>query len=728
MIIHPCRSSICPPHHPELLADKSKPQSVEFHGDEKQAENRGPARRSALQSQRLITEPFDEAECGTIWGAWQRGAKKFPERNCLSTRPYVLADGKYTYAEVPAGEKKGNPLRGDYKDMTYGACDKIVQAYGAGLASLGVLSGESVAIYSINRAEWSMANVGNFSQGYRTVALYDTLGADAAAYIVGHADCKAIVCSKDKIKKVFALCKNTPQVKTVVQFDVDAGNYANVEDTVDPKDVEAAAAQGLQLLGFSELCAKGAASGIFPNPPKPDDLAYIMYTSGTTGMPKGAMLTHRNIMSASAGALAHLLLKETDVHVSYLPLAHIFETVVQVVLLCVGGRIAFFQGDVKKLPDDFKDAAVTMLVGVPRVYERIYERVQSRIGDAGCLRRWVANKAFREQAECIRQGTRDEGWDTTVFIPMRTQMGLNNVRVTVSGAAPMAAYLAEFLRIVVGAPVCQGYGMTETSAASCIVGTSDVNVGHVGGPLQCLEVCLEDVPDMSYSHKDTHPRGEILMRGPSIFMGYFKNEEATRDALTADGWLHSGDVGRWNPNGTLSIIDRKKNMLKLSQGEYIALEKVEAAYKNPLTSQLCVYGNSYHSFIVAIAVPNAEHVLPWLVQKGWWPSGLPLSATAAFRAEFKTQCVAHEAELSDFVHAAIIEQAVANKLSSLEKIKKPLIFEFDLDDAMAGFNVENDCLTPTMKMKRNVIVKRYEEKLKSVYEKNGEPAKAGEKW
>lgn len=313
------------------------------------------------------------------------------------------------------------------------------------------------------------------------------------------------------------------------------------------------------------------------------------------------------------------------------------------------------------------------------------------------------------------ESARDAGWDDKVFIPMRTMMGLQHVRVIVSGAAPMAAYLAEFLRIVIGAPVCQGYGMTETSAATCIVNPNDVNVGHVGPPLQGSEICLEDVDEMNYKHSDVHPRGEILIRGPGVFKGYFKNEQATKDALTEDGWLHSGDVGRWNPNGTLSIIDRKKNMLKLSQGEYIALEKVEAAYKNLWCTQLCVYGNSYHSFLAAVVVPSAEQVVPWLQSKGWWPTGLPVSTEPAFLAEFKKQCEAHEADLNTEVHKAIMEQATANKLSSLEKVKSPLIFEFELDETLQGFTVNNDCITPTMKLKRNIIVKRYEEKLRKVY-------------
>lgn len=282
--------------------------------------------------------------------------------------------------------------------------DEQVRGYGAGLASLGLKPQDAVAIYSPNRAEWTIANLGNFSQGYRTVALYDTLGADAAQFIIGHAECKAIVLSKDKLKKTLQIIKGNEQVKVIIQFDVN--DYSkNVEEILDAADVAAAAAQGVQLLSFSELVKKGKESGLFPVDSQPDDLAFIMYTSGTTGQPKGAMLSHGNILSAVASAQALFALMEKDVHVSYLPLAHIFESVVEVAMLAVGGSIAFYQGDVKKLVDDFKDAKVSILCGVPRVYERIYDRVQKRITENNCIKKWVANKAFREQAEAIRNGS-----------------------------------------------------------------------------------------------------------------------------------------------------------------------------------------------------------------------------------------------------------------------------------------------------------------------------------
>jgi len=232
---------------------------------------------------------------------------------------------------------------------------------------------------------------------------------------------------------------------------------------------------------------------------------------------------------------------------------------------------------------------------------------------------------------------------------------------------------------------------------------------------------------MNYTRKDVHPRGEVLLRGPCIFHGYFKNEEATKACIDEDGWFHTGDVGRWNPNGTLSIIDRKKNMLKLSQGEYIALEKVESGYKNTWCAQVWVYGNSYHSFLVAVVVPDPGTVVPWLTSQGWWPTGMAVSTSEAFREEFKKQCDAHLKELGAVIHAEMMKVAGEHKFSSLEKVKL-LAFETTLDAMFQGFTMDNDCLTPTMKMKRNVLAQRYTEQLKALYTQGGEPPKAGEKW
>eukprot|EP00455_Lapot_gusevi_P014705 TRINITY_DN1737_c0_g1_i1.p1 TRINITY_DN1737_c0_g1~~TRINITY_DN1737_c0_g1_i1.p1 ORF type:complete len:750 (-),score=302.75 TRINITY_DN1737_c0_g1_i1:346-2514(-) len=705
-----------------LLNDRSHQYSQVYDAHEEKNPKRGDVRRNSKRPDKLVVDPFDEkTECRTIWQAWRRGVDKFPNRNCLGTREYSVVDGKF------AKDNDKNVIRGAFKYQTYAEVDAEIKAVGAGLVSLGLQPGDAVALYAMNRAEWTITNLANFSQSLRTVALYDTLGADAACYIVGHAECKVIFCTKDKVAKSIAICKKSPEVKFLVQYDVNPF-YNNVEETVDEADIKAASEAGVRLLGFTELRNMGKDSGIFPREPAPEDLAFIMYTSGTTGNPKGAMLTHSNILASAAGVRDVFVLDEKDIHVSYLPLAHIFESCVQVAMVSVGGAIAFYQGSPKKLPDDFKDAHPTILCGVPRVFERIYDRVMKNVAGFNCIKKSVVMGALRDQALAVRQGRRDAAADNRVFIPMRTMMGLEQVRVVVTGAAPMAPYLMEFLKIVIGCDVCQGYGMTETAAAMSLVVPGDRNAGHVGPPTTSAEICLEDVDEMGYKHTDVNPRGEVLVRGPIVFAGYYKNEEATREAFSADGWLHTGDIGRWNPNGTLSIIDRKKNMMKLSQGEYIALEKVEGLYKNDWCSQVWVYGNSYHSFLVAVAVPAPDTVLPWLREKGYWPSDLPLSTKPEFLLEFKKQCDAHEAELAAEIHKALMEVAGRNRLSSLEKVKAPVILETQLDEMFQGFNVANDCLTPTNKFRRPFLVRRYDRKLREVYTANGEPPKPDERW
>ena len=221
----------------------------------------------------------------------------------------------------------------------------------------------------------------------------------------------------------------------------------------------------------------------------------------------------------------------------------------------------------------------TALFGVPRVYQRIYQRVMQQMNDAGGLKSSLAHRALASSTAEVRSGNSHFSGllSNYVFGSIRAKLGLDRCRFIVTSAAPCPPYLQEFFNVLLNGAVIQGYGMTE---ASCVIGSTragDFTRGHVGGPLSCCEVKLVDVPDMNYHSTDQPlPRGEIWVRGPQVFKGYFKEPQLTAEAVTEDGWLRTGDVGRWNRNGSLSIIDRKKNILKLSQGEYVPVEKVES--------------------------------------------------------------------------------------------------------------------------------------------------------
>jgi long-chain acyl-CoA synthetase len=298
---------------------------------------------------------------------------------------------------------------------------------------------------------------------------------------------------------------------------------------------------------------------------------------------------------------------------------------------------------------------------------------------------------------------------------MKEALG-GNVRLFVSGAAPLAPFLAEFLRVFFNCPVAQGYGMTETSAVCTISSPDDDNIGHVGPAMPHCEIKLQDVEEMKYFHTDklpdgrATPRGEIMVRGAHIFKEYYKLPEKTAEVIEPDGWMHTGDIGRINPNGTLSIIDRKKNIFKLGQGEYVAIEMVEGEYtKNGFVGQLWAYGNSFENQLVAVVVPSFDELAGWASHNGF---GSPPHPTETEKV------IAHYAKLvaskkvKDFMWAEM--KKMEGKLKGFEKIRA-IHLEKEIDGMRQGFTVENNCLTPTFKLKRPMLKDRYEAEIEAMY-------------
>lgn len=673
---------------------------------------RHPSAKDALLTASFTNEPNGGVK--TIWDAFQRPVTKTPKANFLGTRRYD-------------GENRTEYIWDSYEEI-----DVISRDIGSGLVALGAQSQDHIGIFSNNRAEWVATQQGIYSQSMVVISLYATLGAEAIEYIVNHAGTKIVFISKENMK---GFLKVLPKVKetthTIVQFDVNA-KYGNAAEVVSDDDRLAAEKHGIKLIGLSELIALGKEKNNFPNLPTADSLAFIMYTSGTTGNPKGVLLTHGNIVS-SAGTVEYIIpLKQEDVYFSFLPLAHIFETVVEVAVYMNCGSVGFFQGNVKKLQDDLLALRPSVFAGVPRIYSRFYQKIFEGVNNGSCVIRWFFNRAYAYQCQMLRTGGQmDPGYDAKVFSSVRAKLGLNNCRIMISGAAPCPPYLIEFLKVLMGTKgvFCQGYGMTETSAASAISPAADNNIGHVGAPLPNNEFKLVDVKDMEYHATDKPcPRGEIWIRGPNIFKGYFKDEAATASTITADGWCQTGDIGRFNPNGTVSIIDRKKNMFKLSQGEYVAAEKIESEYsQSPLVGQIWVYGNGFHNVLLAVVVPAAEPLYNKFLENGWWPSPKESTVIASeqFCADFNKVCTEHAAEVKKMVVESLKLQE--KSLKGFEKVVDILI-ESNIDKMLSGFNEANGCLTPTFKLKRNQLLKKYVQPLKELYNKNDDPCKAGEKW
>merc|ERR1712154_548926 len=419
-----------------------------------------------------------------------------------------------------------------------------------------------------------------------------------------------------------------------------------------------------------------------------------------------------------------------DLHCSYLPLAHIFEASAQAFIAATGGKVGYYQGNIRKIGQDWKDLRPTLLIGVPRVYNKTYEKFKMKVSKSGSIKKWFAESAQEASSKKIRQGKRNSFYDKALWNNVATEIGFDRVRITISGAAPLPPHLAEFLRIILPqSKVLQGYGLTECCAAACLCDLDDLALGHVGPPTDTMEVRLVDAPECGYLTTDKPmPRGEIQLRGVQLMKEYYKHGEATAKVLDKEtGWFSTGDIGRINPNGTVSIIDRRKNLFKTSTGEYIASEKVENTYlRAGLVGQIWIYGNSFKSFIVGVVVPDAQVLVGKLKENKLWSdddSKLQV-ASKEYNARFKEVCEKNK----DFVKKLVIAdmKQFESDLLKFERLKD-IHLEFELD-LLQGFNVDNNLLTPTFKKKRPQLLKKYVADIKQLYTDNGEAPNDDENW
>lgn len=443
-----------------------------------------------------------------------------------------------------------------------------------------------------------------------------------------------------------------------------------------------------------------------PTEVTPEDCCTFSYTSGTTGDPKGVKLTHGMLVQCSAAVNGRLentnqQLSERDTYISYLPAAHSFEQALFACVCVYGMKAGFYSGDpIKLLKEDLPALKPTFFPSVPRIFNRVYGIIKDKIstaagqGRGGGCKHWLIDKAIATKlANLKRTGTvRSKMYDKAIFSKFRAFLG-GNVRLMITGSAPISAEVLDFLKVCFCCPIAEGYGMTETCAGSFTTFLNDPVSGHVGGPLANVKVRLRDIPEMGYLSTANPPKGEICMWGPSIMKGYFKNPEKTAEAFH-DGWLLSGDVGVINPNGSVKIIDRAKNIFKLSQGEYIAPEKLENVYiQCPWLQQVWVYGDSLRDFIVLVGVTEPGKMKDYAEE---------------VKKELNEDLY-NSLELRERVYESIEQLAVENKFNGLEKPKNMLLVK-------DPFTVENDLLTPTMKTKRNIAKKHFETQINKMYE------------
>ncbi|KAI3468613.1 hypothetical protein Pfo_025276 [Paulownia fortunei] len=610
----------------------------------------------------------------SCWDIFRLSVEKYPNNRMLGRREIV----------------NGKP--GKYLWMTYKEVYDIVLKVGNSIRSCGIEEGGRCGIYGANSPEWIMSMEACNAHGLYCVPLYDTLGAGAVEFIICHAEIALAFVEENKISELLKTFPSSAKyLRTIVSF-----------GKVSSQQKEEVEKFGVAIYSWDEFLSLGENKHHDLPVKKKTDICTIMYTSGTTGDPKGVMISNNSIVTLIAGVKRLLesvneSLTVNDVYLSYLPLAHIFDRVIEECFINHGASIGFWRGDVKLLVEDIGELKPTIFCAVPRVLDRIYSGLQQKISSGGFIKHTMFNLAYSLKLRNMRKGRKHSEasplCDKVVFNKVKQGLG-GNVRLILSGAAPLASHVEEFLRVVSCSYVLQGYGLTETCAGTFVSIPDELNMlGTVGPPVPNVDVCLESVPEMGYDAISRTPRGEVCVRGDTLFSGYFKREDLTKEVFI-DGWFHTGDIGEWQADGSLKIIDRKKNIFKLSQGEYVAVENLENIYGLvPNIDSIWIYGNSFESFLVAIINPNQQAVEQWAEQTG-------------ISGDFNALC--ENLKVKEYFLGELARIAKEKKLKGFEFIKA-----VHLDPV--PFDMERDLITPTFKKKRPQLLKYYQSVIDNMY-------------
>jgi long-chain acyl-CoA synthetase len=561
---------------------------------------------------------------------------------------------------------------------------------------------EFIGIYSRNCVEWAITDVACQLMSITTPTFYSTLGELAFEHICNQTRVATICISPENAanlinyKKKFGLIN---QIKVLI-FDL--------TQKLDDQIINDLQSSGFNTFFFSKLIVFDSNKNIELKISKPETTLTICYTSGTTGLPKGAELSQKNFASEMCVLPdCGFPIRETTCHLSYLPLAHVMERLCLFLMLANGASVGFISGDVKKfLTDDLKILRPTMFVAVPRVLSTFRQAILQKFSHLEGIGKSMVESGLETKRNNLREKGEITHWwyDTTVFNKVRDQFG-GRIEVIITGSAPLTKDLADDIKILLSCPIIEGYGMTECAGACMGSSFRDYSNESVGAVMSTCKVKLIDVPGTNYNSKDKleeiqSPSGEICVSGPLVFKGYYLNPEETAKVLDKDGWLHTGDVARLLPNSNgFKIIDRVKEIFKLSQGEYIAPSKLESAYsKSKYVAQLCVCGDSTKNNIVAIVIPNKQAVIDFLTTKKRW------SETSKFE-EF-----VEDKEVFEELSKEFDKIAIENKFNSLEKINYFCL-------SLREFNFDNGCLTPTMKIVRRKVAELYKAEIDSLYSK-----------
>ncbi len=580
------------------------------------------------------------------------------------------------FADSPALSSKVDGL---YRSITFREMGMKVRAFSSGLLTLGVEKGDRIALISENRPEWAIADMGIMHIGAVNVAIFPTLPSGQVRFIVDDAGAKIIIVSDEKqLRKALEVKKTVSDLRIItMDFPGDAGN---------------------DVMTIDELMERGEASFLGDSDyekhwqgVRPDDWASIIYTSGTTGDPKGAILSHRNFASNVESAQDVLTFGHGDVLLSFVPLNHAMGRLVDHYLpLSCGSTIAYVE-NLRRLRQNLGEVKPHYMLLVPRVLEMFHEGLMGSIDKESPRRqkffRWGLSVGKRSRKENQHKKGPSlllafQCWlaDRFVFSKIRDRLGLRRLKLFFCGGAPLSRTTAEFFSAL-RLPILEGYGLTETSPLVSVNRLDHIKIGTVGPPVKGVEVRLDE-------------DGEILVRGPNVMQGYYKKPEESAEAIDSEGWFHTGDVGMFDEDGFLRITDRKKNLLVLINGKKVAPQPIEnRMLESEYISQIILLGDK-RNIVTALIVPNFKALARWTREYNM-----------GINPDDAGELTRHP-DVHRLIQAEI--QRLSHDLAGFEKIHRFSLIDHE-------FTVENGELTPTLKVRRRVVMERCKDLIEAMY-------------
>ena len=572
------------------------------------------------------------------------------------------------HADLPAVTYK--EASGEWVSKTYREVGDIIRRLALGLLELGIEKGDKVSILANTRPEWTYFDFAALSVGAVVVPIYQTNSPDECQYVLENSDAKAVIVEdSEQLAKIAEIKDRVPKLEHVIRMEGSGGDAISMDELIEAGSSRSDSDWEQRWRSVT-----------------PEDICTFIYTSGTTGPPKGCVISHGNYRSMVSMALEESVLDRNTTTYLFLPLAHSFALLIQLLSFDLGGNIAYWERDPLKIIPNLAEVKPDYFPSVPRIFEKIYTAATGEVEKSGGLKKLVFNWAIgvgRKVRERERAG-QPVGWfllkqyefaDKQVLSKIRALFG-GRIKNCVTGAAPINPEILRFFDAA-GVLVLEGWGMTETSTAATVARPDAFKFGKVGKAFVGCEIKIAD-------------DGEILVRGPNIFQGYYKNEEATRETLEG-GWLHTGDIGQLDADGYLSITGRKKDIIITAGGKNITPANLEAEIKqSPYVSQCVVIGDR-RPYLVALITLDMEECAKLCEEKGWPADPAQLRENPEMKAIIQDHL-----------------DEVNKKFARVEQVKKFELLPHDLSQ-------ETGELTPTLKVKRNVVAEKYERDIEGLY-------------